>query len=84
MHWEPHEFALPHLPKGLGWYVAFDTGDSMHNGYFESGQEPETSNQKRIMAPPRTILVLIGKKVQEVEIPEKRDEANGGTKNAHI
>ncbi len=88
MHWEPHEFALPHLPKGLGWHVAFDTGDSAHNGYFEPGQEPEASNQKRIMVPARTIQVLIGKKLPGTEamaeISEKTDKTNGGTKDAYI
>ena len=61
MHWEPHEFALPHLPKGMTWHVAFDTGDREHNGYFEPGKEPEAENQKQLMAPARTILVMIGK-----------------------
>lgn len=25
MHWEPHEFGLPHLPKGLKWEMIFTT-----------------------------------------------------------
>ena len=62
MHWEPHEFALPHLPKGMTWHVAFNTGDREHNGYFEPGSEPEAENQKQLMAKARTILVMIGKK----------------------
>ena len=61
MHWEPHGFAMPHLPKGMTWHVAFDTGDREHNGYFEPGKEPEAENQKQLMAPARTILVMIGK-----------------------
>lgn len=64
MHWEPHEFALPHLPKGMGWHVAFDTGDEANNGYYAPGQEPEAKDQKLIMVPPRTILVLIGKQLE--------------------
>ncbi len=65
MHWEPHSFALPHLPGGMGWHVAFDTGNIKDNGYAEPGQEPETADQRQIMVPSRTILVLIGKKMRE-------------------
>ena len=25
MHWEPHVFGLPHLPKGQTWHVLYDT-----------------------------------------------------------
>ena len=73
MHWEPHEFALPHLPKGMGWHVAFDTGDGVHNGYFEPGQEPEIQNQKRKMVAGRTILVLIGKKLEKRELEQEKE-----------
>lgn len=69
MHWEPHGFALPHLPKGMGWHVAFDTGDRAHNGYFEPGKEPKAENQKQLMAPARTIIVMIGKKDGKEDVP---------------
>lgn len=32
MHWEPHEFALPKLPKGMMWHLAFNTDDNENNG----------------------------------------------------
>ncbi len=66
MHWEPHEFSFPNLPKGLKWHVAFDTDDGANNGFYPPGQEPELLEGKR-MAAPRSILVLIGK-------PEEKQE----------
>lgn len=60
MHWEPHEFALPNLPKGLLWKLAFDTGDSEANGFYRPGEELALASQKKYMAPPRSILVFIG------------------------
>lgn len=65
LHWEPHEFALPNLPKGRKWHVAFDTKSAENNGYYLPGQEPPAKDQKRITVPSRTILVLIGKKSAE-------------------
>ncbi len=61
MHWEPHEFALPRLPKGKMWHTAFDTGENSVNGCYEAGQEPVLEEQKHFMVPARTIMVLIGK-----------------------
>lgn len=61
-HWEPHEFALPNLTKGLDWHIAFDTSSLSTNGYYLPGQEPRLENQKRYMVPARTVMVLIGRK----------------------
>lgn len=61
MHWEPHEFALPNLPKKMKWYVAFNTDDKAVNGHYPPGQECELDNQKQFLIPPRTIVVFIGK-----------------------
>lgn len=73
MHWEPHEFALPHLPKGMCWHVSLDTADQKNNGYFQPGSEPLVSNQRQLMVSSRTILVLIGKKPEEkASEPEKK------------
>ncbi len=60
MHWEPHEFALPNLPKGRQWKLAFDTSDSGANGFYRPGEELCLKNQKKYMVPPRSILVFIG------------------------
>ena len=77
MHWEPHEFALPHLPGGLRWHVAFDTADSKNNGFYEPGQEPERADQKRMMASPRSITVLIGKPATVNEEKTKEENRTG-------
>lgn len=61
MHWEPHEFALPNLPKGRRWYMAFNTDDRTSGGYYLPGSEPDIASQKQFMVPPRTIVVFIGK-----------------------
>lgn len=62
MHWEPHSFALPNLPKNLVWSLAFDTSDSAAGGYYEEGQERQILNQKNYMVPSRSVLVFQGKK----------------------
>lgn len=62
MHWEPHSFALPNLPKNLVWSLAFDTSDSAAGGYYEEGQERQVLNQKNYMVPSRSVLVFQGKK----------------------
>ncbi len=62
MHWEPHGFALPNLPKDLEWCLAFDTSDAGAGGFYEEGQERKISNQKNCMVPSRSVLVFKGKK----------------------
>lgn len=58
MHWEPHVFGLPNLPKGCRWHVAFDTSREAVNGFYEEEEEPPLKNQKETVVPPRTIMVL--------------------------
>ncbi|MDO5407629.1 MAG: alpha-amylase family glycosyl hydrolase [Eubacteriales bacterium] len=83
MHWEPHEFALPNLPKGRVWHMAFNTDDAAVNGYYEPGQEPELENQKQYMVPPRTILVLIGKQ-KEGWVPEEEQKERKSRKRRKV
>lgn len=61
MHWEPHEFALPNLLHKKKWHMAFNTDDGEVNGIYKEGEEPLLENQKKILVPSRTILVIIGK-----------------------
>lgn len=61
MHWEPHEFALPKLPKKLKWHLSFNTDERELNGIYEDGKEPLLEQQKQFMVPSRTIVVFIGK-----------------------
>lgn len=72
MHWEPHEFALPHLPRSQQWKIAFDTSDSSGSGYYEAGQERELENQKRYMVPYRSIIVFVGKPAPDQGKEERR------------
>lgn len=76
MHWEPHEFALPNLPKGLKWHLAFDTEDDGANGYYEAGKEPLLEDQKKRMVLARSIQVLIGKKAVQEEKQETKEKKN--------
>lgn len=62
MHWEPHGFALPNLPKGLEWSLVFDTSDVAADGFYEEGKERQILNQKSYMVPSRAVLVFKGKK----------------------
>ena len=64
-HWEPHEFALPHLPKGRKWHVAINTDAASRNGIYPAGEEALLKEQKKFMVPPRSIVVFIGKKEEE-------------------
>ena len=61
MHWEPHEFDLPNLPKKERWHVAFHTDRADANGMYPEGKEP-VAEGKRFLVPPRSIVVLMGKK----------------------
>lgn len=60
MHWEPHEFALPNLPKGQEWHLAVDTGSLEDAGFRPQGSEPLLEDQKRTVAGARSIVVLVG------------------------
>lgn len=65
MHWEPHEFALPKLPKGMKWHLAVNTEEKEGNGIFREGEEPVLKKQKQFMVPSRSIIVLIGLQEQK-------------------
>ena len=56
MHWEPHTFGLPRLPKGQLWHVVCDTSKETEN--LDGGAEPVLENQTHAVLPPRSILVL--------------------------
>lgn len=61
LHWEPHEFSLPNLPKGQKWHVAVNTDEAERNGIYPEGEEPVLEKQKQFMVPARSIVVFIGK-----------------------
>lgn len=65
MHWEPREFGLPHLPKGIKWHLAADTFRSMEEVFLPEGKEPLLEDQKKWMAEGRSIAVFIGKREEK-------------------
>lgn len=64
MHWEPHEFALPNLPKKLRWHVAFNTDEDAINGIYPAGSEKLLERQRQVVVMGRSIVVLIGKEAE--------------------
>ena len=57
-HWEEHEYELPGLPEGYGWYLAFySNGES-----YDSGGEKVLKDARTVSLTPRSSAVLIGKK----------------------
>lgn len=65
MHWEPHDFALPKLPKGMAWHLSMNTDDDERNGIYQEGSEPLLEDQKSFLVPGRSIAVLIGFKEKD-------------------
>ena len=57
MHWNPHELALPSLPKEHVWYRAVDT--SREECFAE--ERAEIVEGKSITVSPRSIVILIGR-----------------------
>lgn len=56
MHWIPHEFALPALPKGKKWYRVLSTADET-----VSAEEKIEKNQKKTIVDERTIVMFLGR-----------------------
>ena len=71
MHWEPHEFDLPNLPKKQKWHIVFNTDEKDSNGMYSevsvSADGGELDGGMPVMetrqfeVPPRTIVVFVGR-----------------------
>ena len=61
MHMVEHELALPMLPPKERWYVKADTMQE-EGAFYQEGEELLLENQKMASVPPRTIMILVGKK----------------------
>ena len=72
MHWEPHTFALPNLPKGGRWYLLADTEQKGQEGYFRLPEEQELEDQKTYLAAERSMAVLAGRIEPEPESKKAR------------
>lgn len=60
MHWEPHAFDLPNLPKGQKWYVSMNTDEAEVNGIYQDNEELLVG-AKQFTVPDRSIVVFRGK-----------------------
>ena len=58
MHWEPHMFGLPHLPKGAKWHVICSTADPDVEDLPSDGTGEVLKNQMMLAVPPRGIMIL--------------------------
>ena len=60
MHWEPHHYDLPKLPKDMQWKVLIDTTKNV----LPAISNEELDNQKVYEVQPRSIVVFIGENVK--------------------
>lgn len=77
MHWEPHDFSLPNLPKGMRWFIAVNTDASEESAICQPGKELFLEKQKQYLIPPRTIVVFMGKSWEEEEEKKGKGGKNG-------
>lgn len=63
MHWDSHEFALPHLGEGMAWYEVVNSGQK--DGFRQPEEKFRISGVRQVTVEPRTIAVLIGKRETE-------------------
>ena len=73
MHWEGHRLALPKLPKGMCWRIAFATAET--EDISESGEENLDSG---VTLAPRSIAVLSSVQLEKNPgIGRRRRSGNG-------
>lgn len=63
MHWEPHEFALPKLQKGMEWKLCMDT--SLPTAYPEGGGDVISASDGIALAGERSIQIYQAEKKEE-------------------
>ena len=63
MHWEPHEFALPKIPKGMRWKLCMDT--ALPGSGMDEREEPEAVSDNYILAEARSIQIYQTEKRKE-------------------
>ena len=73
MHWEPHMFGLPHLPKGAKWHVICSTADPDVEDLPSDGTGEVLKNQMMLAVPPRGIMIL-----ESVADPDSGKETKKG------
>lgn len=65
MHWEPHELALPRLPRELSWEVECSTKDLEEDKWKERPGMAEPSHELCRSIPARSIIVFISKEKEQ-------------------
>lgn len=65
MHWEPHEFDLPNLPRGQRWHLVFQTDaeEDVKSELVRGGAEAKVEvemDSRHFQVSPRTIVVFMG------------------------
>ena len=61
MFFEPLEFALPVLPKGMAWYRFVDTSLDAPDDIAEPGAEVQMGPKKSLAIGDRATIILIGR-----------------------
>jgi glycogen operon protein len=62
MHWETHDFELPHLPLGTRWHLFAATDRHSPDDIAVPGREQPVPNQRRVPVGARAIVVLVGRR----------------------
>src|SRR5262249_8794266 len=61
MHWEALPFDLPGLPTGMAWHVFANTSMTSPEDSYAPGREPRLSDQSRLIAGGRSVIILVGR-----------------------
>lgn len=63
MHWEMHGFELPIIPEGYKWHIFANTDMAPAADIWAVGDEKLLENQSEILVGPRSVVILVGKKI---------------------
>lgn len=73
MYWNPQKLALPTLPDKKVWKLA--ASSDLEEGFFPQGQEEVLSDQRGVVVPARTVIILIAGRDSGLP-PAGKDEVN--------
>ena len=60
-HWETATFALPRLPRPLGWHVAVNTSMTAPQDSYPPGHEVPLEDQDAVIAGSRSVIILVAR-----------------------
>ncbi|TVR19062.1 MAG: glycogen debranching enzyme GlgX [Anaerolineaceae bacterium] len=61
MHWTPHRFDLPDLPRDRYWHVFANTSPDIQVEIVTPGEEPRIINKDHIWIGARSVIILVGR-----------------------